>query len=155
MDHSLHPNALRLVGDNPADAAVREVDAQRLAVEDENRAASSLPVGDATRLFAMQVSESLEGGKSAILTPSNRHRLLRLGQRLGVRDFDANLVIAIVQDGARRGESIQTDLTRDRLRLVSATGAKREHASMVRMIVVAGAIAIGAVIGLVAWITSA
>jgi hypothetical protein len=155
MDRSLQPAALRLVGDNPADAAARSEDVHRLAVEDENRAASTLPAGDATRLFAMQVSESLEGGQSAILTPAKRHRLLRLGQRLGVRDFDANLVIAIVQDGARRGENIHNNLTRDRLRLVSVTGAKREHASMVRMIVVAGAIAIGAVIGLVAWITSA
>lgn len=153
MDHSLHPTALRLVGDNPADIAPRLDEARRSAVETENRSASSLLTEDVTGLFARQVFEALEGGKSALLTPGSRRGLLTLGHRLGLRDFHANLVIAIVQDGARRGENIHNKLTGDRLRLISASGVKRESASMAHMIVVAGAIAIGAVLALIAWLT--
>lgn len=48
----------------------------------------------------MRVSEALEG---ATLPADKRESLLRLARILGLRAFDANLVIAIVQDQARQG----------------------------------------------------
>jgi len=63
-----------------------------------------LPPEDARWLFAVRVSGSLEGGKAALLTPTKRRDLIAAAVGTGLREFDANLVIAIVQDSARRGE---------------------------------------------------
>ena len=46
-------------------------------------------------------------------------RLLLVGNRLGLRQFDTNLVIAIVQDGARAGEDPLGTHAVGRLRLVA------------------------------------
>lgn len=51
-------------------------------------------------VLAVRTSEQLQG---TILTPEARHRLMRLGKVLGLNPFDTSLVIAIVQDQARRG----------------------------------------------------
>ncbi len=51
-------------------------------------------------VLAIRVSERLEG---TLLNPEQRERLVRLGTILGLTPFDANLIIAIVQDRARRG----------------------------------------------------
>ncbi len=53
-------------------------------------------------VLAVRTGEQLQG---AILTPERRERLLRLARVIGLNPFDANLVIAIVQDQARRGVS--------------------------------------------------
>ena len=50
----------------------------------------------------MRTAESLQG---SILGPEKRQRLIKLGKILGLTAFDANLVIAIVQDQARRGHA--------------------------------------------------
>jgi hypothetical protein len=42
-----------------------------------------------------------------MLAFEDRRRLLALAQRLGIRAFDANLIVALVQDRARRGEPIE------------------------------------------------
>lgn len=51
-------------------------------------------------VLATRAAEQLEG---SLLRPEPRDRLVRLGQMLGLSHFDANLIIAIVQDQARRG----------------------------------------------------
>jgi hypothetical protein len=51
-------------------------------------------------VLAVRTAEALEG---AILPPEKRERLIRLGRVMGLSPFDAALVIAIVQDQARRG----------------------------------------------------
>jgi hypothetical protein len=40
------------------------------------------------------------------MTPERRDRVLRTARALGMRPFDANVIIAIAQDHARRGEPI-------------------------------------------------
>lgn len=63
------------------------------------------PIKDATDprwVLAVRTSEQLQG---TILTPEARHRLMRLGRILGLNPFDTSLIIAIVQDQARRGVS--------------------------------------------------
>jgi hypothetical protein len=53
-------------------------------------------------VLAVRVAEALEG---PILRPEPREKLLRLGRALGLTAFDSNLVIAVVQDQARRGHA--------------------------------------------------
>ncbi len=55
---------------------------------------------DARWVLAVRVAEHLQG---SILPPQARDRLVRLGKSMGLTPFDANLIIAIVQDQARRG----------------------------------------------------
>jgi hypothetical protein len=56
------------------------------------------------QLFVNAVEASLQGGRAAILLPEDRDALLQQAQRLGLRSFDAYLLIATAQDAARRGE---------------------------------------------------
>lgn len=51
-------------------------------------------------VLAVRASEQLQG---ATLTPPSRDRLVRMAQTLGLTAFDAHLIIAVVQDQARRG----------------------------------------------------
>ncbi|MEL7088663.1 MAG: hypothetical protein AAGL98_09530, partial [Planctomycetota bacterium] len=51
-------------------------------------------------VLAVRAAEQLEG---AVLAPEKRDRLVRTGKMLGLTAFDASLIIAIVQDQARRG----------------------------------------------------
>ncbi|MFN9975914.1 MAG: hypothetical protein ACK58T_39080 [Phycisphaerae bacterium] len=69
---------------------------------DQTRRATPALMGDDARwVFAVRVRREVQGGHAALVTPESRKRLLKLANRLGLRDFDANLVIAIVQDDAR------------------------------------------------------
>lgn len=72
-----------------------------------------LLAADARFRFASEVARHLEGGKAAILRPERRDVLIASAVRDGILAFDANLVIALVQDATRRGdlvtpETIQT-----------------------------------------------
>ena len=74
---------------------------------------------------------------------------------MGLRVFDANLVIAIAQDDARRGEPAMGD---PRLRLVRVGPGRnrlgRDHAaSVVGPLLASAAIALGVVLALIAWLT--
>ena len=51
-------------------------------------------------VLAVRTAEQFEG---SVLGPERRQQLIRLGQMLGLNVFDTNLIIAIVQDQARRG----------------------------------------------------
>ena len=89
------------------------------SVAQENAAAASLSALDPRWVLAVQVSREIQGGRAAVLTPEGRRRLLLVGNRLGLRQFDTNLVIAIVQDGARAGEDPLGTNAVGRLRLVA------------------------------------
>jgi hypothetical protein len=77
-----------------------------LEIARENQAAARLTRDDARWVFAVVVRSMLEGGSQAILPPESRRRLLSQAHGAGIREFDAGLIIAIVQDGAKRGEWI-------------------------------------------------
>jgi hypothetical protein len=51
-------------------------------------------------VLAVRTAELLQGD---ILTPECRERIVRMGRMFNLTPFDANMVIAIVQDQARRG----------------------------------------------------
>ncbi|MEM1424229.1 MAG: hypothetical protein AAGH64_09520 [Planctomycetota bacterium] len=71
-----------------------------------NLTAATIGVDELREAFSTRIAESLEGGKSAILRPERRERLVDLGTRMGIRPFDAHLMIALTQDAARRGEVV-------------------------------------------------
>jgi hypothetical protein len=56
--------------------------------------------GDPRWVLAVRTAELLQG---AVLGPDDREQLLRTGRVLGLNPFQSNLVIAVVQDQARRG----------------------------------------------------
>lgn len=68
-----------------------------------NVESAGLSTDDARWIFAQEVRDSLEGGRAAILPPAQRRELVASALRSGLRPFDANLVIAIVQDDVRTG----------------------------------------------------
>ena len=65
--------------------------------------AAQIAPTDPRWVVAVRVAEQLQGGQAAILAPEDRRRLVALAERLGLRAFDAALIIAIVQDAARSG----------------------------------------------------
>ncbi|MDQ7013548.1 MAG: hypothetical protein Q9O74_06575 [Planctomycetota bacterium] len=87
-------------------------------VRAETAAAASLAAHDARWVTAARASQAIEGGRAAVLRPEVRARLVSSAERMGLRPFDANLVLAIVQDAARQGRTIQDADTIDRLALV-------------------------------------
>lgn len=113
------PPPLRLV----AGAAPRALPRRHAASPER----STLDPADARWVFAVRVAGKLEGGRRAILRPENRDRLHKDAKALGLRPFDASLVIAIVQDGARAGHALGPSAA-DRLALVRQVPQRRAAA---------------------------
>lgn len=67
------------------------------------------PVSD-HETFARAAAMSLEHGRAAVLVPERRRKLMMLALHLGIRPFDASLIIALAQDRARRGERFTPDI---------------------------------------------
>lgn len=114
----------------PADAAADGMARRRPAAEGgvaasegvaaENRAAASMDASDPRWVLAMRTAALIEGGRAGLLPPERRRTLMVLARQLGMRDFDAGLVIAIVQDAARAGEIITGRPVQGRLHFVPA-----------------------------------
>lgn len=83
----------------------------------------SLSPDDPRWVLAARAAVSLDGGRAAILTADKRRRLMTLARRMGLRPFDAALVIAIVQDAARSGGHVP-----------SSTGLAPDFASRLALI---------------------
>lgn len=65
--------------------------------------ANPTPINGATDprwVLAIRTSEALEGD---VLAPDKREMLMRTGKVMGLTAFDCSLILAIVQDRARRG----------------------------------------------------
>jgi hypothetical protein len=144
---AFHPTpapALRLVGrdddqhaDERSSRAGQVLDRRALDVVKENRLAahaeSTRPIdrtqidpADPRWILAMQTQARLQG---AMITPERRDELLASGTRLGLRPFEANLVIAVVQDRARTQQPLR--MAAPALALVAGTlgsdDARREE----------------------------
>lgn len=110
MTHaSAQPGMMRLVGACDEQRLADWVNQReaRLAIARENQAAAANPALNPTDprwVLAAQTQAQLQG---ATLTPEHRQRLMKTAKAIGVRPFDANLIIAIVQDHARCGQSLQ------------------------------------------------
>ena len=79
---------------------VRPIRSPSEADSTQNVEPPALTANDPRWVLAIRTHELLDG---SLLRPEARERLLRLGRTMGLGPFDANLVIAIVQDQARRG----------------------------------------------------
>lgn len=151
---------LRLVNDedSPSGAPLTDLndrgDRRARAVEAENRAAAALPLDDARAIFAVEVAGELQGGLVALLTPERRRRLMQQAEGLGLREFDANLIIAIVQDRARGGQ-FDADAREDsRLGMIRPAGEPiTSRRAPVWMLLVGSVALAGAIfIALVLWL---
>lgn len=123
--------------------------AARREVARENRDAAAMPRNDARLVFAQRAAACLEGGKAAILRPEVRKRLLTEGTSMGLRSFDANMIIAVAQDAAQRGVMTDSGDVLGQLRFV---GVADRASSPMRVMFFAAFLATVVVAGLAAWI---
>ena len=105
MSSDASRSPLRLVGpeDPQALAAWRAEQHARARVLLENRAAALAPDLEPTDprwVLAVRAQSQLQG---TLLTPENRCRVQETARVLGIRPHEANMIMAIVQDHARRG----------------------------------------------------
>jgi hypothetical protein len=114
-------------------------------------AASGMTTDDARLVLGRRTTELLEGGRVARLAPERRASLERLAVKLGLRAFDTSLVIAIAQDAARAGETLEE--ASGRLALVRAPGAAGAASTVVWHLAAAAALASVGVAVLVRWVT--
>lgn len=96
------------------------------AVGAENARAANLSALDARWMLAVQVTHVINAGgpagaRAGFLAPERRRLLVAEGARLGLRPFDTNLVIAVVQDAARAGADPLGHEARARLALIRGT----------------------------------
>ncbi len=87
----------------PGDAPLAKQPKRPPAAARPDRHAIGAPISEPTDprwVLAIRTSEYLEG---PILAPEKRETLINMGKAMGLTAFDANLIIAIVQDQARRG----------------------------------------------------
>ena len=118
-------------------------------------AATGTHPGDALEILAIRTAECLDGGRAAILRPERRRRLLRIAHMLGVGQFDANLVFAIVQDNARRGATPESSAQDARLSVLAPRRQRREVSATAWIIPqIIGALCIAALmlVALIRWI---
>lgn len=108
----------------------------------ENSSAMGLSALDPRWIFAVQVAKSLDGGRAAILIPERRRALVADAARLGLRAFDANLLIAIVQDGVRTGEGGLGHESESRLKLVRPASRVSRMSEATARLVVTGVTAV-------------
>jgi hypothetical protein len=82
-------------------------------------------------VLATRTAEQLEGD---VLRAESRAALIRLGRLMGLSIFDANLIVAIVQDQARRGRVSErvAEEAEAQLALVELPLAARVSASLRR-----------------------
>ncbi|MFM1867950.1 MAG: hypothetical protein RL591_1358 [Planctomycetota bacterium] len=89
--------------DARAESVYRKAVAHEMLQARESVRGRALDPFDARWQYATAVEGALQG---ATLAYEDRRRLLGLATRLGIREFDAHLIVALVQDRARRGEPI-------------------------------------------------
>lgn len=125
--------------------------AARQDISRENHAARIMGPEDARVLLAREVEASIEGGRAAIIRPEVRRRLVSRAQDEGLRPFDANLIIAIVQDAAREGESLAAAPSQ-RLALVPA--ATDERIRPLAMLAASVCLGTALLLGAIAWLSA-
>lgn len=136
------------------------------AVRAENRLSSSLTDDDARWMLANLAEQAIEGGRAGIIRPEVRRRLVAAGVSMGLRPFDANLVIAIVQDDARSGtasrdpassQSVRAErrARQDRFRRVGLVRPPARSAARKALALILAALVLGlaGAIALARWIT--
>ena len=148
MRNFSHPNVLSIQDERTVERAHAVLIQARQRVALENRlAAGRQDLGHQNPYWRLagEVASALDG---VVLPPERRRRLIDGARRLGVREFDANLVIAVVQDRARRGESLTTEESP-----IAVFAAQESSTSVDLVPIVLFAAAVGLAIGAVAAFT--
>lgn len=117
-------------------------------------------------MLANLAEQAIEGGRAGIIRPEVRRRLVAAGVSMGLRPFDANLVIAIVQDDARSGtasrdpassQSVRAErrARQDRFRRVGLVRPPARSAARKALALILAALVLGlaGAIALARWIT--
>lgn len=132
---------------------MRQLEDTRREIALENRLAagsSELHPKSPHLEFAGRIAEAMQG---EVLAPEAREELVHQARSLGLRPFDAHLVIAVVQDRRRRGESLD-DITGP---LAVLGGRESRRGPTNERVVLAGTalgIAASLLIVFVRWLTS-
>ena len=126
------------------------------AVAAENRTAADHPFdpADPRWILATRAAAALEGGRAAILPPERRARLVCLATSLGLRPFDAHLVIAIVQDDARTGTRPLADTAKHRVALVRPPADPFDAGALAIRLAIAALLAAAIVLTVIGWLES-
>lgn len=99
-------------------------------------------------VLAVRTAQVLQG---SVLPAAQRNELLRVGRLLGLNAFEANLVIAIVQDQARRGRSPSEAVAT--LQMVPRTAVGRRRRRMLwRVIGLSAAVLAAEAAALLMWL---
>jgi hypothetical protein len=140
-------------------SSLAEAQARRAVVEENRQASRMAAADDATaladvrRVFALRASQCLQGGRAAILPPENRRVLIGEARRYGLRAFEANLIIAIVQDGARRGELPGSSSTSRVLDLIPARARREGVQLLVQRLIIAALLGAGMLTLMIRWVS--
>lgn len=101
-----NPRVLRLVNADALPVSRPRHAPAQTHIRDESIDGARLDAMDARWVLAVRTTMALEGGQAAILRPDDRRTLVALAIQMGLRTFDAAIVIAIAQDAARTGEAL-------------------------------------------------
>lgn len=101
-----NPRVLRLVNADALPVSRPRHAPAQAHTRDEPIDGARLDAMDARWVLAVRTTMALEGGQAAILPPDDRRKLVALAMKMGLRTFDAAIVIAIAQDAARTGEAL-------------------------------------------------
>lgn len=148
------PQHLRLVGvDDPdvLDIWTNQRPARQSVIRENRLSAGNIQLEptDPRWVLAVKTHTHLQG---STLTPERRQRLLSIASKIGLRPFEANLIMAVVQDHARRGEHLDAALPA--LVMIESPKASNPSAGWWRWIA-ALCCAILANVFLIWWLTSA
>ncbi|MFK7960413.1 MAG: hypothetical protein AB8G96_07795 [Phycisphaerales bacterium] len=119
----------------------------------ENQMAAAQPTldpADPRWVLATRVASQLEG---TLLRPERRARVMRTAAALGIRSFDAGLIIAMVQDAARRGGNVG-DVAAS-LRLVGPPERRRSKTPAWLYVATAAGAAAVVVVTMIRWLLHA
>ncbi|MHC4810535.1 MAG: hypothetical protein ACYTEV_09230 [Planctomycetota bacterium] len=125
------------------------------AVTRENRQAAlrrDLDPTDPRWVLAVRVASQMEG---SLLTPERRARVMRTAHQLGIRPFDAGIVIAMVQDRLRRGGNLGELAPQLQMLAVPITRRSATPIPIWARFLLAITIATAAVLLLVRWLLAA
>lgn len=113
--------------------------------------ARSVGATDPRWVVAARAAAQLQGGQAAILAPDQRRRLVAMAEHLGLRAFDAGLIIAIVQDAVRCGLDPLGATSEGSLSLVRDVAPDRDGGRAAGLML--ASVCLGAVLfcGLLAW----
>lgn len=110
---------------------------------------------DARWVLATLAARAVDNGASCSIPAEARQQLMQTGQRMGLRPFDVQLIIAIVQDQVRRGTDPLGKLTEDRLCFIPpAASASSRTMTMAVAISAVAAVALASFAMLAYWFTA-